>query len=72
MERAAPTSVADLFAARAHDRGDAPTLFSFRDPIGYVFGLTARRPNHEEVADPAANGARATLDAWQRAKSTSH
>jgi catechol 2,3-dioxygenase-like lactoylglutathione lyase family enzyme len=41
----------------------------FRDPNGYVIELTAKRPNHDEVADPTKNSARAKLDAWQRAKS---
>jgi len=40
----------------------------FRDPDGYVVELTAPRPNHAEVTDPARNGARQKLDAWQRAK----
>jgi catechol 2,3-dioxygenase-like lactoylglutathione lyase family enzyme len=40
----------------------------FRDPNGYVIELTARRANHDDAADPTRNGARAKLDAWQRAK----
>ena len=40
----------------------------FRDPSGYVIELTARRPNHDEATDNTKNGARAKLDAWQRAK----
>jgi catechol-2,3-dioxygenase len=40
----------------------------FRDPNGYVIELTARRPDHDEAADRTRNGARAKLDAWQRAK----
>ena len=39
-----------------------------RDPNGYVIELTAKRPNHDEMMDPATNGARAHLDAWQRDK----
>jgi catechol 2,3-dioxygenase-like lactoylglutathione lyase family enzyme len=39
-----------------------------RDPDGYVIELTARRPNHDEAANNALNGARTKLDAWQRAK----
>lgn len=40
----------------------------FRDPNGYVIELTAKRENHDEAMDPALNGARAALDAWQREK----
>ncbi len=41
----------------------------FRDPNGYVIELTAKRDNHGEAMDPASNGARAKLDAWQAGKS---
>jgi catechol 2,3-dioxygenase-like lactoylglutathione lyase family enzyme len=40
----------------------------FRDPNGYVVELSARQPNHAEEMDPARNGARSILDAWQAAK----
>ena len=40
----------------------------FRDPNGYVIELTAKRPDHADQMDPAKNGARAHLDAWQRDK----
>ena len=40
----------------------------FRDPNGYVIELTAKAPAHESLMDPAQNGARARLDAWQAAK----
>ena len=40
----------------------------FRDPNGYVIELTAKRANHDEAMDPATNGARAKLDAWQAEK----
>jgi catechol 2,3-dioxygenase-like lactoylglutathione lyase family enzyme len=40
----------------------------FRDPNGYVIELTARQPNHAAAMDPAVNGARAKLDAWQQSK----
>ena len=40
----------------------------FRDPNGYVIELTAKRDNHDEAMDPALNGARDALDAWQREK----
>lgn len=41
----------------------------FRDPNGYVIELTAKRDNHDQAMDPAKNGARANLDAWQATKS---
>jgi catechol 2,3-dioxygenase-like lactoylglutathione lyase family enzyme len=44
----------------------------FRDPNGYVIELTSKLPGHNEAMDPAANGARAKLDAWQAAKQKSH
>jgi catechol 2,3-dioxygenase-like lactoylglutathione lyase family enzyme len=44
----------------------------FRDPNGYVIELTSKLPGHDEAMDPAANGARAKLDAWQAAKQKSH
>lgn len=40
----------------------------FRDPNGYVIELTCKQPGHDEAMDPARNGARARLDAWQAAK----
>jgi catechol 2,3-dioxygenase-like lactoylglutathione lyase family enzyme len=40
----------------------------FRDPNGYVIELAAKRPGHDREMDPAANGARAVLDAWQARK----
>jgi catechol 2,3-dioxygenase-like lactoylglutathione lyase family enzyme len=40
----------------------------FRDPNGYVIELAAKQPAHDKQMDPAKNGARAKLDAWQAAK----
>lgn len=40
----------------------------FRDPNGYVIELTCKRDNHDEVTASARTRARASLDAWQRAK----
>jgi catechol 2,3-dioxygenase-like lactoylglutathione lyase family enzyme len=40
----------------------------FRDPNGYVIELTSKLPGHDEAMDPATNGARSRLDAWQAAK----
>jgi catechol 2,3-dioxygenase-like lactoylglutathione lyase family enzyme len=40
----------------------------FRDPNGYVIELTAKVPGHESDMDPKLNGARARLNAWQKAK----
>lgn len=39
-----------------------------RDPDGYVVELTARTRNHDRLTEPALNGARHTLDAWQARK----
>jgi len=44
----------------------------FRDPNGYVIELTSKLPGHDEAMNPAANGARAKLDAWQAAKQERH
>jgi catechol 2,3-dioxygenase-like lactoylglutathione lyase family enzyme len=40
----------------------------FRDPNGYVIELTARQPGHDDAMDPASNGARRKLDAWQASR----
>ena len=40
----------------------------FRDPNGYVIELTAKRPNHDSMMDPATNGARRVLNEWQSRK----
>lgn len=40
----------------------------FHDPNGYVIELTAKRTGHDAIMDPATNGARATLNAWQEEK----
>lgn len=59
-------------AAGIESRGIADHEFIdsiyFRDPNGYVIELTARREDHATRMDPARNGARARLDAWQAAK----
>jgi catechol 2,3-dioxygenase-like lactoylglutathione lyase family enzyme len=49
------------------DHGFIDSIY-FRDPNGYVIELTARREGHDEAMDPARNGARAALDAWQAEK----
>ena len=63
----------DRKAAGMEVRGVADHQFVdsiyFRDPNGYVIELTAKRPGHDEMMDPASNGARAKLDSWQAAKS---
>lgn len=41
----------------------------FRDPNGYVIELAARTASHDAATDEVTNGARSTLDAWQRGKS---
>jgi catechol 2,3-dioxygenase-like lactoylglutathione lyase family enzyme len=45
------------------DHGFIHSIY-FRDPNGYVVELAAKMPGHDEAMDPAANGARATLDQW--------
>ena len=49
------------------DHGFIHSIY-FRDPNGYVIELTAKRPGHDEAMDPAVNGARRRLEAWQEAK----
>lgn len=49
------------------DHGFIHSIY-FRDPNGYVIELTAPLDNHAEQTDPAQNGAREKLDAWQRRK----
>ena len=49
------------------DHGFIDSIY-FRDPNGYVIELTAKRPNHDQAMDPAANDAREKLDAWQAGK----
>jgi catechol 2,3-dioxygenase-like lactoylglutathione lyase family enzyme len=44
----------------------------FRDPNGYVLELCAKRPTHDEMMDPARNGAREKLDRWTAAKAATH
>jgi catechol 2,3-dioxygenase-like lactoylglutathione lyase family enzyme len=45
------------------DHGFIDSIY-FRDPNGYVLELCAKRPGHDEMMDPARNGAREKLDAW--------
>ena len=49
------------------DHGFVESIY-FRDPNGYVIELTCKKPGHDEVTDPASNGARRKLDAWQASK----
>jgi catechol 2,3-dioxygenase-like lactoylglutathione lyase family enzyme len=49
------------------DHGFIHSIY-FRDPNGYVIELTAKQPGHERDMDPAVNGARRILDAWQSEK----
>ncbi len=61
-------------AAGIHTRGpsDHGVMHSiyFRDPNGYVIELTAKTPSHDAAMDPARNGARAKLAAWQAEKAS--
>ena len=38
------------------------------EPNGYVIELTCKKAGHDEALDPARNGAREKLDAWQQGK----
>jgi catechol 2,3-dioxygenase-like lactoylglutathione lyase family enzyme len=49
------------------DHGFIDSIY-FRDPDGYVVELTTKRDDHASATDPARNGARARLDAWQAGK----
>lgn len=49
------------------DHGFIHSIY-FRDPNGYVIELAAKVPGHPDAMNPAANGARAMLDAWQAEK----
>jgi catechol 2,3-dioxygenase-like lactoylglutathione lyase family enzyme len=49
------------------DHGCVDSIY-FRDPNGYVIELTCKKAGHDEAFDPARNGARGKLDAWQAAK----
>jgi catechol 2,3-dioxygenase-like lactoylglutathione lyase family enzyme len=49
------------------DHGFIDSIY-FRDPNGYVIELTAKRDNHDAAMNPATNGARAKLDAWEARK----
>ena len=49
------------------DHGFIDSIY-FRDPNGYVIELTAKREGHDAAMDPAKNGARKRLDAWQSRK----
>jgi len=60
-------SAAGIESRGISDHGFIDSIY-FRDPNGYVIELTAKRPNHDEAMDPAQNGARAKLDAWQAEK----
>jgi catechol 2,3-dioxygenase-like lactoylglutathione lyase family enzyme len=52
------------------DHGFLESIY-FRDPNGYVIELTSKKPGHDDATNPALNGARRKLDAWQAAKSAS-
>jgi catechol 2,3-dioxygenase-like lactoylglutathione lyase family enzyme len=49
------------------DHGVMRSIY-FRDPNGYVVELAAKTEIHDEKMDPARNGARDTLTAWQARK----
>ena len=49
------------------DHGMIDSIY-FRDPNGYVIELCAKRAGHDELMDPARNGAREKLRRWSAAK----
>lgn len=49
------------------DHGIMRSIY-FRDPNGYVVELAAKTPAHDAAMNPATNGARAKLAAWQAKK----
>jgi catechol 2,3-dioxygenase-like lactoylglutathione lyase family enzyme len=49
------------------DHGFLQSIY-FRDPNGYVIELTTKQADHDTATDPRRNRARATLNAWQKAK----
>jgi catechol 2,3-dioxygenase-like lactoylglutathione lyase family enzyme len=49
------------------DHGFIDSIY-FRDPNGYVIELTCKKPSHDAATNPALNGARAKLAAWQASK----
>ena len=65
MLEKARTAGVEARGISTHDMIDSLYL---RDPNGYVVELTAKRPEHDAIMDPARNGARARLDRWQAAK----
>jgi catechol 2,3-dioxygenase-like lactoylglutathione lyase family enzyme len=50
------------------DHGFIDSIY-FRDPNGYVVELTAKRPEHDTMMDPASNQARDILERWMAAMS---
>lgn len=63
----ARAKAAGMEARGPSDHGIIRSIY-LRDPNGYVVELTAKTERHEAEMDPARNGARATLDEWQRRK----
>ena len=49
------------------DHGMIESIY-FRDPNGYVIELCAKRGGHDELMDPARNGAREALARWTAGK----
>lgn len=58
----------DVETRGVSDHGFVDSIY-FRDPNGYVIELCAKRPGHDAMMDPAANGAREKLRRWNPAKS---
>jgi catechol 2,3-dioxygenase-like lactoylglutathione lyase family enzyme len=49
------------------DHGFIDSIY-FRDPNGYVIELCCKRDSHDQLMDPAVNGAREKLQRWTAAR----
>jgi catechol-2,3-dioxygenase len=58
---------AEIETRGVSDHGFIHSIY-FRDPNGYVIELTAKQPGHDDVMNPALNGAREKLDRWNLAR----
>ena len=52
------------------DHGMIDSIY-FRDPNGYVIELCAKRAGHDDLMNPARNGARKLLQHWMAEKASS-
>ena len=57
----------DIETRGISDHGFIDSIY-FRDPNGYVIELCTPRPAHDQLMDPALNGAREKLQRWTATK----